>query len=245
MNRLYQIKKTLRKNLDDNKNSKYNIEFILVNFNSDDGLTEYILNNFRDELKSEYLKFYYTDELIYWHSSIAKNTAHLLSNNKFIVNLDCDNFTGLNGGDWLLEKFKEYGDDVVLHQSKYIFGSGTMGRISMTMKNFLKIGGYDQVLKPMSHQDGDILERCKANGLKYISLKNENYNNAIKNTKTESLKNCYGKYDYIRMMKINMAISDFNIKSKEFIANNYFKNKKLGVLENIYRIKLDEKIKIK
>ena len=86
MNRLYQIKKTLRKNLDDNKNSKYNIEFILVNFNSDDGLTEYILNNFRDELKSEYLKFYYTDELIYWHSSIAKNTAHLLSNNKFIVN---------------------------------------------------------------------------------------------------------------------------------------------------------------
>ena len=45
MNRLYQIEKTLRKNLDDNKNSKYNIEFVLVNFNSNDGLTEYILNS--------------------------------------------------------------------------------------------------------------------------------------------------------------------------------------------------------
>ena len=43
MNRFNQISKTLLTNLNDNKNEK--VEFVLVDFNSSDGLKEYILNN--------------------------------------------------------------------------------------------------------------------------------------------------------------------------------------------------------
>ena len=245
MNRIHQIKQTLRKNLDDNKNSGYNINFVLVDFGSKDGLKEYIINNFEIDLKSEYLKFYYTDELKYWNSPIAKNTSHLLGNGKYLVNLDCDNFTGINGADFLIDHYKNKGDNIIIHQSSNIFGSGTMGRISMTKENFLKIGGYNQSLFPMSHQDGDIVNRAILNRLKYYNLKNKEFNKAITNDKKESLKNCYGKYNYKNMMNLNMAYSNFSLKSGELIANNYFKNHQLGVLVNLYQYKNNTFIKIK
>lgn len=237
MNRIDQVKQTLRKNLDDNKKSKYNIEFILIDFDSKDGLKEYIINNFKKEIDSDYLKFYFTDQLIYWHSPIAKNTSHKLANGKYVVNLDCDNFTGELGGDWVIEQFKKYGDNIILHQSLNIYGSGTMGRIGLTKDNFMKLGGYDQGLKPMSHQDGDLIIRAKAYGLEYKNLNNINFVKAIKNDKKKSLENCYGKINYKNLMKLNMMYSKFSILSEQLVANNHFKELQIGVLKNIKKIK--------
>ena len=52
MNRLYQLKETLTKNLNDNRHDSHEIEFILVDFNSTDGLSEYIVENFESDIKS-------------------------------------------------------------------------------------------------------------------------------------------------------------------------------------------------
>ena len=96
MNRLNQIKETLPQNLRDNILFNEKIEFIVVDF-ATPGLQQWIKSEFEEELRSGYLKYYYTEELRYWHASIAKNTAHLLANNDILVNLDCDNYTGYNG----------------------------------------------------------------------------------------------------------------------------------------------------
>ena len=45
MNRIHQIKQTLKKNLNYNINSKHKIEFIIVDFGSSDGLKEYVLES--------------------------------------------------------------------------------------------------------------------------------------------------------------------------------------------------------
>jgi len=235
MNRFYQIKQTLKKNLLDNVNSKYNIEFVLVDFGSKDGLKDHISKNFINEIKSGYLKYYYTEELLFFHASIAKNTSHKLASGKYLVNLDCDNYTGDRGGDFIVDFYKNNGDNIIIHQSSNIFGRGNMGRISMTKNNFFKIGGYNQSLKPMGHQDGDLINRAKMNKIKYYILKDKKYNNAITNDKNESLKNCYGNYNYNNLMKINMIYSDFSLKSGELIANNFFKNIQIGVLINIFK----------
>ena len=235
MNRFYQIKDTLKKNLQDNINSKYNIEFVLVDFGSKDGLKNYIIKNFINEIKSGYLKYFYTEELLYFHAPIAKNTSHKLANGKYLVNLDCDNYTGDLGGDFIIDFFKKNGDNIIIHQTSNIFGRGNMGRISMTRNNFFKIGGYNQSLKPMGHQDGDLINRAKLNKIKYYNLKDEKYNKAILNDKVESLKNCYGNYNYNNLMKMNMIYSDFSLKSGELIANNFFKNIQIGVLINIFK----------
>ena len=174
MNRLYQLKQTLRKNLDDNIKYKNEIDFILVDFNSNDDIINCIKNN---------------DE------------------------------------------------NILIHQSSNIFGYGNMGRITLSKNNFLNLGGYDESLLPMSHQDGDLVNRAKIYGLKYININDSEYNKTIKNSKEESIKNCYGKLDYVKMMKINNLISNFNIKTKRIKANNYTSKLKIGLLENIIKIK--------
>ena len=229
MNRYDQIIKTLGKNLKDNLGS--DVEFILVEFNNgkDNRLKDFILKNFKNHLQSNYLKYYYTDQLIYWHASIAKNTSHKLANGKYVVNLDCDNFTGPKGGEFVIKQFEKNGENLLLHQSSNIFGSGTMGRIGMTRENFLKLGGYNESLKPMAHQDRDLIERAKKIGLKYKNIATRIYNQALVNDKNLSTINCYKKYDYSTMMRLNKLISEFNIKFGEYKTNNIYKDLKIGV----------------
>ena len=102
MNRLYQIKETLRVNID---NSTDNSEFIIVDYNSNDGLKEYIYNNFKNEISNGKLKYYFTDKIKYWHACVCKNTTHMKANGKYVINLDCDNFIGLNGDELILNTF--------------------------------------------------------------------------------------------------------------------------------------------
>lgn len=218
MNRLPQISQTLLQNLKDNNN--LNIEFILVDFNSNDGLKDYIYNNkdLKKYIDSKQLKYFFTTKLKYWHASIAKNTTHKLANGKFLVNLDCDNYIGKDGGDILLDFFNK-NQDIIISQSKNIFGSGTAGRISLSKENFLKLGGYDEYFYPMGYQDSDLLNRAIKLKLTLIYL-NKN-NNAIINTKKESIKNCGLNIDYIKMENMNKLISNLNISNNDFIANKY------------------------
>jgi hypothetical protein len=218
LNRLPQLDNTLRINLDNN-DPQY-CEFILVDFNSTDGLKKYIQSNFKNELKSGYLKYYFTDKLNYWHASIAKNTSHMLATGKYVVNLDCDNYTGLYGGKKLLE-IHEQNENSIIHQSDLIFGSGCNGRISLSKEQFINIGGYNESFYPTGYNDPDLINRAEKFGLKYISWSNPNYNKAIKNTKEENIKNCNNNFTWDEMNKINQLQSDFNIEHNEYVANRH------------------------
>ena len=219
MNRLNQISQTLLTNLKDNNNK--NVEFILVDFNSSDGLKEYILgnNDFKKYLDTKQLKYYFIDKLKYWHASIAKNTAHNLATGKIVVNLDCDNYIGENGGNFIINIFKENNYNIVLSQSKNIYGSGTFGRISLLKNNFIKLGGYDESFYPMGYQDTDLINRATKYNLKLIHI--DKNNKAITNTKQDSIKNCDTNIAYNKMEMLNRLKSCINIENKELIANKY------------------------
>jgi len=152
-NRFHQISKTLQKNLDDNRMFKELVEFVLVDFGSTDGLQKWIIDNFQNELKENYLKYYYTDELPFWHCSIAKNTSHLLAKNEILVNLDCDNYTGYNGGRFLIRHILKHQEKIVIHQFDENLWSGTFGRITVNRNSFREVGGYDESFEPVSMQD--------------------------------------------------------------------------------------------
>ena len=222
MDRKYQLEKTLLQNLKDSTNNE--TEFILFDFGSKDGLKEYIYNSFNEYLESKKLKYYYTDKLKYWHASIAKNTAHMYANGKYIVNLDCDNYIGENGDTLIINIFKENGDNIIISQSNYKLGSGNAGRISLTKSNFLILGGYNEYFYPMGYQDPDLINRAVKYGLKLIKL-NKN-NDAIKNTKEESIKNTNLNLSYQKMNQMNMLMSKINIENNDLIANKY---KNIGI----------------
>lgn len=214
MNRLYQLKDTLRINIDNSSNIS---EFILVDYNSNDNLKEYIYSNFKNEILSGKLKYVYTDKIKYWHASICKNTTHMIASGKYIVNLDCDNFIGENGDDLIINTFLKYGDNIIISQTNSIMSSGNGGRISITKNNFIKLGGYDESFYPMGYQDYDLIERAKKYGLKYINI-NKN-NNAIVNTKNESIKNVGIKMEYNKMNQMNKLLSKINIDNNNITVN--------------------------
>ena len=214
MNRLYQIKETLRINID---NSTDISEFIIIDYNSNDGLKDYIYENFKYELSTGKLKYYFTDKIKFWHSSICKNTTHMKSNGEYLTNLDCDNFIGTGGDQLIINTFNENGDNIIISQTNNIMSSGNGGRISISKKNFIKLGGYDESFYPMGYQDYDLIERAKQYGLKYINL--DKNNNAIVNSKAESIKNIGFNISYDKMNNVNKLLSKLNLDNNKVKVN--------------------------
>lgn len=232
--RLYQLKNTLPINLIHNKNSRNIIEFILVDFDTPN-LREWIYSNFGKELASGYLKYYYTDKLSNWHASLCKNIAHVYASGVIVSNLDCDNYTGNNGGLHIIKNFKS--NNILFHQWSGYQKDGSYGRISMLKSVFMHLNGYDQSLLPMGYQDHDIILRFiyvygAINYKKYAknSIEIKKYSRAIKNDKSKSISNLDKKYDKLSwesMNKINKIISRNRITRGIYRANS---GKKIGVI---------------
>jgi len=189
-NQIHQIKQTLFQNMEDNRDSKDFVEFVLVDFGSDDGLQQWIIDNFISEIEEGYLKYYYTEEMQLWHDSIAKNTSHRLAKNDIVVHLDCDNFTGKNGGRFLIEQIKKYGwDKTILYQSGNESGNGPYEQISLSKSNFYKLGGYDESMEYSGSHEKDLLIRARWRALSCINqLSEKMYELTIKNINTRKIK---------------------------------------------------------
>ena len=218
-NRLHQLRQTLRQNLNDNRLHRKFIEFVLVDFGSIDGLREWILSGFSEDLSSGYLRYYYTDMLPFWHASIAKNTAHLCAKNDIVVNLDCDNLTGYLGGQFLINTFYKHRMDIVCQQYGGDLDDGSFGRISVLRKYFNLIGGYNESFGPMAYQDDDLIIRLQSFGLLYVLKQDKNFNNALRNTKEEGLKYSGTTKEYEIIRSENRQISIQGLSEGNLIAN--------------------------
>jgi glycosyltransferase involved in cell wall biosynthesis len=219
MNRFHQISKTLKKNLDDNRLHREWIEFVLVDFGSTDGLREWVLANFQEDLEQGYLRYYYTGKLKHWHASIAKNTAHWLARNDIVMNLDCDNYTGFMGGQFVLNQFI-VNPFLILHQFNGDRYDGSFGRIGMFRKVFVQVGGYDESLEPFLYEDTDLINRLKIAGYLYRNNRVAKYINTIRNTKEESFENINTVFSYDEMHEINKERSTENLDRGYLRANN-------------------------
>jgi len=235
-NRFHQIKETLPKNLNDNSLFKDKIEFVLVDFDSKDGLHDWIMDNFQTQLNEGYLKYYFTSELPFWHASVAKNTSHICASNDIVVNLDCDNYTGKNGGKFVIRNFLKSDSHIVLHQYAGLSFDGTFGRISLNRKDFLNLGGYDERFEPMGHQDSDLIKRAKLSGLLYKHRPEIVYSTAIKNSVDDGTKFCETNLTYFQMRDINEQKSNENIKNGVYRANR----SDFGIRKNIFDYKSQE-----
>lgn len=232
-NRFHQISQTLPRNLSDNEELKDSIDFVLVDFGSTDGLRDWIVSNFMHEIESGYLKYYYTEELKEWHVSVAKNTAHMLADNRILVNLDCDNYTGRNGGAFVINTMMKYGpDQTILHQFSNHFKDGSYGRIALTKGNFLSLRGYDESLMPSGYADTNLLQRFWISGGNYIHFPDRAYNQAISNTKEEGLINVSTQMSWREMNYRNLQQSKENITTGKLIANT--DKEYIGIIDNIY-----------
>ena len=223
-NRRFQIEKTLLKNLKDNEHSISSTEFVILDCGSQDRVSEWILSEFKEYLDIGYLKLFKIFDFNYWHASIAKNTAHYLAEGSILVNLDCDNFTGFNGGEHLSVLYEDNEYIKCCHQwCRKEWFSGNYGRISFERNFFEELGGYDESFNGMGYQDTDILNRAERMTPGCIkNLSSITYNQSIKNDKNFSIKNLKPsekEKGFFEINSENEKKSIKNINNNKLVAN--------------------------
>ena len=180
--RLWQLEQTLIQNINIIENVE-NVDIILLDYHSEDGLKEYIFNNFYNHLRSGKLKYYsLLSKAEYFNMSYAKNIVHCLSNSDVLFNLDADNFIGstvnelkeLRVGDFLMPPYIPNTE------------TGTCGRIGVPRETFHLLHGYNESILGMGNDDGDFIRRLLLNKNKPVRSKDINL--PINNTIEDKLK---------------------------------------------------------
>src|ERR1700757_2840863 len=182
-NRMWQLAHTMPQNLAAIEADPC-AEMVLVNYNSQDGLNEWI-HQFRSAIEADTIRYVHERSDPYFHACKAKNLAHFAATGEFVVNLDADNLVG----DTIVRYRRFWGDnpDTVIQGFCGGFGDGTYGRIGMAKRHFLALGGYDEEMLTGAVEDFDLLRRAKAYGLDYMNVPQRG-TAAIRNSKTEQIR---------------------------------------------------------
>jgi hypothetical protein len=92
MNRLHDLKVTLPRNLADNQ-SYGKAEFVILDYNSTDGMGDWVRQNMMEHIESGRLVYYRTSEPQYFHPNHSQNVTFRLAKGDLVANVDSDNFT--------------------------------------------------------------------------------------------------------------------------------------------------------
>lgn len=185
MNRIDHVKATLPQNLRDNTGYT-NVEFVLLDYNSNDGLIEWIHSNLGNFIEMNLLKCFRADEPRYFHRSHAKNMAAKCATGDIICNVDADNFIGCN--------FAEYVNNVFLTDSVFLVARDPAtpdvnGRICVARNDFYALNGYDEKMKGYGWEDIDFVNRLIMLNRKQVRIKNPSYLHYIPHSDMERLSN--------------------------------------------------------
>jgi len=171
MNRLGHLQQTLEKNIKDNY-VKGNVEFILLDYNSQDGLHDWVFNKMKNYIDEGILIYYQTTEPTHYLRSHSRNMAFRLATASILCNLDADNFLGRGFANYMLKEFSKY--DKIFYTSNYSVYDA-FGRVCCRTEDFVSIRGYNETIKSYGFEDNDILNRLSRHGLKPMSFHDPEY----------------------------------------------------------------------
>lgn len=233
MDRTYDLKKTLLKNIEDNS-SYPNLEFVVLNYNSSDDMHAFMTSNdIKYLIKMGIVKYFITRTPKFYSMSHSRNIAFKNANGQIVTNVDADNFTGKGFAKFLNELAE-------ICPSKAFFTKGKRmmhGRIGMYKDEFLNIGGYNEDLNGYGFDDHDLMIRAMNSGFKmmwWAGISEEDFSNRIRTPRNTVSKNMQNK-NWRQTEKENKIISMTAINSGILIANQ---NRKWGCAEDLIRFKI-------
>lgn len=180
MDRVHHLAKTLPRNLQDNRNYP-NIEFVLLDYNSSDGLEAWARQNLGEWLDSGKLVYFRTTDPDFFHRGHARNLAIRLATGDIICTLDADNFTGPDFAHYINERFQRY-ESIFLRpdfEGAHVRLTDAFGRICARKRDLLRIEGYDEQLADYGFEDLDLCVRLEKSGLEPRFIEGERFLNYI------------------------------------------------------------------
>lgn len=212
--RLYHLRRTLPSNLRWAKKDG-DVQIVLLDYNSSDGLEDWIRNTYKEDIKSGLLVFYRESKATRFNMMHAKNVAANLAIGSVVVNLDADNFIGPYYLSFLRNAFA----DENVQAAKLKCKRGLCGRIAIRKKMFVKLGGYDESM-PCGYgwEDLDLLERMGRLNLtvREISDKGSDY---IEHSDGERMVKIDPSLSREDANAKNMKHSQKNIAALRYVAN--------------------------
>ena len=212
MDRLEDLKCTLPKNIDDNKDYP-NVEFLVLDYNSSDGLADWLLKDMIGYIRSGILTCYRTEEPKCYDMAHSRNMAFKLASGEIVNNVDADNYTNEGFAD-ILNKMAG------ICPEKAVFAKGKRmmhGRIGFYKSEFLSIGGYDEDLIGYGFDDHNLVYRAMALGYKLMWWGGQ-YCSRIKTSGAKKVSHFENK-NWRQTEKINKKITSNKLENKEYIAN--------------------------
>ena len=164
MNRLHHLQQTLPSNIEDSK-LYGNCEFILLDYNSQDGLEAWILEHCRHYLESGILKYYKMVEPVpaYFHRSHSRNVSFRLATGDILCNVDADHFIEEGLAPYLAREMADA--EAFLTVNRLKVSQDNVGRVCVRASDFYKVGGYDEAFEEYGYEDVDLCVRLRMAGL--------------------------------------------------------------------------------
>jgi glycosyltransferase involved in cell wall biosynthesis len=207
MNRLHDLKNTLPDNL---KDSYGNVEFVLLDYGSRDGLGEWVKSEMMDEIHSGKLVYYYTSAE-FFQPNHSRNVSFRLAKNDLVVNVDADNYMG---GGFLraLNECSVVGPDRILIVPKNFLLPNSdrfhlRGRFAMYRQDIYELGGFDEDLdNGFSHDDVSFVMRAMLARFKIVRFDESFTSRRIHTTDEDRTKHVRNK-NFSHMKEINQFIT--------------------------------------
>lgn len=191
MNRLHHLSQTLPINIFDNEDYE-DLEFVLLDYNSNDGLEGFVKENFSKDIENGKLIYYKTNIPKYFNRSHSRNLAFRLASGDLICNIDADNYTGKNFAAYVNDKFQK--SDNIFLTPLGLSGTNSkkdvLGRICIKRVDFYRIKGYDERMINYGFEDNDFANRLEISGLSRVKIaEHGDYLRAIFHEEKERLSN--------------------------------------------------------
>jgi hypothetical protein len=163
---LHHLKQTLPQNIADNA-SYPSLEFIILDYNSGDGLKEWITTAMADHLATGRVVYIHSPGHEYFQRSHSRNMAFNAAKGELLCNVDADNYTGPGFAKYIGERFSA---DPKIFLTAFSADQPNspdfFGRICCKKEDLIRVGGYNEQMDGYGFEDHELIHKLSAAGLR-------------------------------------------------------------------------------
>ncbi|MCU0731253.1 MAG: glycosyltransferase family 2 protein [Hyphomonas sp.] len=220
--RLHHLRQTLPANMAAEAGND-DIEFVLLDYDSNDGLGDWVRDTFRGELASGRLVYVRHAPAPHFRMAHAKNMSHRAASGDVLVNVDGDNFIAPNTSAWLRALFVEHPNSLACPRELTVPGflqqrylnrflnrprpaDGLCGRIAVSRATFHAVGGYNEGLLGWGGDDVDFMLRVRDSGARLAAMPVAVWGGTIPHDNEERIANMPGQDQKVSLKRLQRSL---------------------------------------